>query len=413
MASNGMTTDRPTAAELDQIVVRRPVSLLAADFAAKTTEVTRRICGKRILIVGGGGSIGSMTTRLTLDFDPACVHVVDQSENYLAELVRDLRNSRDEPITTDLRMLPLDYGSPVMERLLAESAPYDIVLNFAALKHVRSEKDVYSLLQMLDTNIVRHARFKGWLQAYGHGETYFAVSTDKAANPSSLMGASKRLMEDLVFESFVAQAKSTTSARFANVAFSNGSLLQSFLQRLERRQPLAVPRETRRYFVSQREAGELCILAAFATPDQHIAFPRMDPQAELQDLQSIAERVLARFGLRAELMEDEDAAKRTLETLAQDGRWPLILTPLDTSGEKPYEEFLGQGETASEIGMTALCAIRHQNSGLPALGVFQDLERLINRPSAPATKADIVEAIRSAVPNFHHMETGRNLDQRI
>jgi hypothetical protein len=139
----------------------------------------------------------------------------------------------------------------------------------------------------------------------------------------------------------------------------------------------------------------------------------MDPQAELQDLQSIAERVLARFGFRAEPMEDENEAKRDLEKLARDGSWPLLLTPLDTSGEKPYEEFLGQGESASEIGMTALCAIHHQNSGLPAQGVFRDLERLINRADTPASKADIVDAIRSAVPNFNHMETGRNLDQRI
>jgi FlaA1/EpsC-like NDP-sugar epimerase len=410
--SNAGPIVAPNSEELDALVVRRTDSLFAPDVVTRGDAIRDRVRGRRVLVVGGGGSIGSVTTRLVLGYQPAAVHVVDQSENYLAELVRDLRSGAADIGAADLRMLPVDYGSPVMERLLRESAPYDIVLNFAALKHVRSEKDVYSLLQMLDTNIVRHARFKQWLSAHGHAETYFAVSTDKAANPSSLMGASKRLMEDLVFGSFVAHSKSTTSARFANVAFSNGSILQSFLQRLSRRQPLAVPRDTRRYFVSQREAGDLCILAAFQTPDQHIAFPRMEPETELQDLQAVATRVLNRFGFTPELTEDEAAARRDVGALAREGRWPLLLTPLDTSGEKPYEEFIGKNETAVEIGMNAVRAIGHRSSLAPEQGLFQQLERLINDASTSATKADIVNAIRHAVPNFHHTETGRDLDQR-
>lgn len=412
----GFAPDRALLARdsdtFDALVVRRSTSLFVNDLRTLRRNIADRICGKRILVVGGGGTIGSMTTRLVLSYAPAAVHVIDQSENYLAELVRDLRNQPEGVEGIDLRMFPLDYGSSVVERLLREAPRYDIVLNFAALKHVRSEKDVYSLLQMLDTNIVRHARFKKWLAAYGHGETYFAVSTDKAANPSSLMGASKRLMEDLVFGCSTEGSRSTTSARFANVAFSNGSLLQSFLQRLAHRQPLAVPRSTRRYFVSQREAGELCILAAFAIPDRHIAIPRMDPEAELQELESVATRLLEHFGLVAEPMEDEASARQSVDALAREGRWPLLLTPLDTSGEKPYEEFVGEGEVAVEIGMTGVRALAHTGTRPLGLGLFERLASLIDHADTPVTKADIVDAIRQNIPNFRHIETGRNLDDR-
>jgi len=405
----------PAAADsgaFDALVVRRSGSLFAQDLHDFRGEISAQVQGKRVLVVGGGGTIGSMTTRLLLSYAPAAVHVLDQSENYLAELVRDLRNTSDGVGAAELRMFPLDYGSGVTQRLLQEAPPYDIVLNFAALKHVRSEKDVYSLLQMLDTNIVRHARFKRWLAANGHGHTYFAVSTDKAANPSSLMGASKRLMEDLVFGCSSEGSRSTTSARFANVAFSNGSLLQGFLQRLAHRQPLAVPRSTRRYFVSQREAGELCILAAFAIPDRHIAIPRMDPEAELQELEHVAARLLERFGLIAEPMEDEAAARLNVEALARKGRWPLLLTPLDTSGEKPYEEFVGEGETEVDIGMTGVSALIHTGTQSCGTNLLDSLADLIDHPDKPATKAQIVDAICQCIPNFRHVETGRNLDER-
>lgn len=402
----------PDCSALDALVVRRSRSLFAQDLHDCHGAIAAEVRGKRVLVVGGGGTIGSMTVRLLLSYAPAAIHVMDQSENYLAELVRDLRNRPEGVGGIELRMFPLDYGSGVAERLLREITPYDIVLNFAALKHVRSEKDVYSLLQMLDTNIVRHARFKKWLATYGHARTYFAVSTDKAANPSSLMGASKRLMEDLVFDCSSEGSRSTTSARFANVAFSNGSLLHGFLQRLAHRQPLAVPRATSRYFVSQQEAGELCILAAFAIPDRHIAIPRMDPKAELQKLEDIAARLLQHFGLIAEPMEDEATARFSVEALAREGRWPLLLTPLDTSGEKPYEEFIGEGETEVEIGMTAVGALTHTNTRPFAIDLLESLAKLIDHTDQPATKATIVAAIGQYIPNFNHVETGRNLDER-
>jgi FlaA1/EpsC-like NDP-sugar epimerase len=403
----------PDLRALEALVVDRQHSLFSKDMAGARPAIKARLGGARVLVVGGGGSIGSITTRLLLSFGATAVHVVDQNENYLAELVRDLRGSPEGVPELDLQMLPLDYGSPIMKRFLAEASPYDVVLNFAAMKHVRSEKDVYSLLQMLDTNLVRHARFLNWLSDHGHGRTYFAISTDKAANPTSLMGASKRLMEDVVFARRLGLGAVTTSARFANVAFSNGSLLQSFLNRFARRQPFAAPRDTERYFISRREAGELCVLAASAVPDQHIAFPRLEPTLELQSLESIAVKVLGYFGLEAEPYDDESAARRDVEVLAREHRWPLVLTPRDTSGEKEYEQFISDGETVADVGMSTVMAISHQPSISPATDLLKLLDAVVNDPQKPIDKADLVGTITSALPSFRHIETGRNLDQRL
>ena len=293
---------------LDALVTRRSQSQFAADVVERAPDLRAAVSGKRVLVVGGAGTIGSATTALLADLQPNSLHVVDQSENYLAELVRELRGRQYGLQIGDFRTLPIDYGSAVMGRFLADAAPYDLVLNFAALKHVRSEKDVYSLLQMLDTNIVKHVRFKRWLHEFGHARRYFAVSTDKAANPTSLMGASKRLMEDVAFD-VASIGSSVTSARFANVAFSNGSLLQGFLARLEKLQPLAVPRDTRRYFVSQRESGEICLIAALLGEAGRVFFPLLDSRTELQTLQDVAERVLSLAGYRAEIFTDEAQAR--------------------------------------------------------------------------------------------------------
>lgn len=404
---------RIDSAALDSLVLRRERSQFAGDLLARDADLRAAVAGKRVLIVGGGGTIGSATTMLVSRLGPAALHVVDQSENYLAELVRDLRGRPGGLDVADFRTLPIDYGAPVMGRFLSEAAPYDVVMNFAALKHVRSEKDVYSLLQMIDTNVVRHVRFKRWLSSYGHGARYFAVSTDKAANPTSLMGASKRLMEDIVFDIAVPDGATAVSARFANVAFSNGSLLQGFLYRLSKDQPLAVPRDTRRYFVSQQESGEICALAALLGGHEQVLFPKLDPVAELQMLEDVARRVLDNAGLKAELFEDEEAARSALPALSREGRWPLLLTALDTSGEKPYEEFVGHGEQLVDTGMDTLGAVRHLRSRAISDGVVAMLENAVNSVDAPVDKRAIVEAIESAIPNFSHRETGKSLDERL
>jgi FlaA1/EpsC-like NDP-sugar epimerase len=403
-----------THSEIDYVVTRRKQSFFRSDLTAYSADISARLRGRRVLIIGGGGSIGSATTRLLVDYAPSVVHVIDQNESYLVELVRYLRGRPLGLPNIDFRTLPIDYGSPIMERFLREAErPYEIVLNFAALKHVRSEKDIYSVLQMLDTNLVRHARFKHWLSKYGHGQVYFAVSTDKAANPTSVMGASKRLMEDLTFGLYTAQAQSTTSARFANVSFSNGSLLDGFLRRLASRQPLAAPRDTRRYFISQIEAGELCLIAALLAPNKHVAFPNLNPLEELQSLESIAVRVLEHFGLTPQFYKDEEGARRDLERVARRGRWPLLLTPLNTSGEKSYEEFVGEGETAVDIGMKAIRAFCHVPSRAIDSKLFDRMALLIHDPHRPVNINHIIEEASQALASFCHVDTGKNLDQRF
>jgi FlaA1/EpsC-like NDP-sugar epimerase len=398
---------------LDRLVLQRPTSQFAPDLGSRTHDLLTEMRGQRVLVVGGGGSIGSATTALLSRLEPAALHVVDQSENYLAELVRELRGRQGGLAVADFRTLPLDYGSAVMGRFLADAKPYDIVLNFAALKHVRSEKDAYSLLQMLDTNVVRHVRFKRWLLRHGHARRYFAVSTDKAANPTSLMGASKRLMEDIAFDTHVPEGGSVVSARFANVAFSNGSLLQGFLYRLAKQQPFAVPRDTRRYFVSQSESGEICTLAALLGRPAQVLFPRLDPATQLQSLQEVAERVLDAHGLRPVPFDSEDEARAALPSLAKQQAGPLLLTPLDTSGEKPYEEFVGSDESEADSGLETLGAVHHVPSRAIEDGVVDMLAGVVGDDASPIDKGAIVRAVESVIPGFAHRETGRNLDERL
>ena len=396
---------------LDALATGRRTSLFATDLAARRAELDAAIRGRRVLVIGGAGSIGAATTRLVAGFAPATLHVVDQSENYLAELVRELRGEPGGLPVRDFRALPLDFRGPLMRSFLAAAEPYDHVLNFAALKHVRSEKDPYSLLQMIDTNVVAHARFKDWLTAYGHDRNYFSVSTDKAANPTSLMGASKRLMEDVVFGWSREKSERTTSARFANVAFSNGSLLQGALARIEKRQPVPVPRETRRYFVSRAESGEICLLAAFAARDGHIVFPRLDPQRELRLLDGVISATLRSLGYEPEFFDDEEAALDAAKRV--DGKkWPVLLTPLDTSGEKAYEEFIGAGEREVESGFESLGALAHEAVNPALRSVVAQLGRAIDAADA-VSKADIVSLVAQGVANLNHRETGKILDDRL
>lgn len=400
---------------LDIVATGRSKSLFSGDIQDRTAELSDAIKGRRILVVGGAGTIGSSTSRLIVNFEPAAIHVIDQSEAYLAEFVRNLRGSPTSVRKNlDLQALPIDYGGKRTERLLREqNVPYDVVLNFAAMKHVRSEKDTVSTLEMLDVNIVRHQAFLEWLHVGNHASRYFAVSTDKAANPTSIMGASKRLMEDLVFARPKEQGATTTSARFANVAFSNGSLLQGFLYRVASKQPVAAPRDTRRYFVSRREAGEICLLAAFCTPSNHVVFPNLDPSRELRPLALIAERFLEHLGYKAELFDDETEAREAVPSCLKRGKWPLLITALDTSGEKPYEEFIGKGEHMVDVGFDSLRAITHVAASGNSAGAITDLARYCSDPTVLVKKADIVRILTRSVGSFQHIETGINLDQRL
>ncbi|MCK0207778.1 polysaccharide biosynthesis protein [Starkeya koreensis] len=398
--------------DLSYVATHRKASLFTRDVENSRDVLTERIGGKRLLILGGAGSIGASTLRELLKFRPHAVHVVDIGENPLAELTRDLRSQADIVLPPDLRFLPIDFGGPAMQRHLRDEPAYDHILHFAAHKHVRSEKDVPSLLQMLDTNVLKLDRFLRWLPLYGHeGAEIFAVSTDKAANPSSFMGASKRLMEHVLFDAGT-QGATRRSTRFANVAFSNGSLPQAFLFRLARRQPLAAPDGSRRFFVSLRESGEICLLAACAAPAGHIAFPNLDPATNLRPLLEIAEGVLAHYGLKPAYYEDEAAAIRGVEADLARGHYPLIVTPLDTGGEKPYEEFVGAGESAAGIGLAELSGIPYAAYPVDLPAVIEELAALRDDVARDVTKRDVQQQLLRVVPGFRHAESERHLDQR-
>lgn len=398
--------------DLSYLATHRIDSLFKNDVDSSKDILSDTICGKRLLILGGAGSIGASTLRELLKFRPHAVHVVDLGENALAELTRDLRSQADITLPADLRFLPIDFGGPAMQRHLRAEPAYDHILHFAAHKHVRSEKDVPSLLQMLDTNVLKLDRFLSWLPLYGHERAeIFAVSTDKAANPSSFMGASKRLMEHVLFAAS-APARPRRSTRFANVAFSNGSLPQAFLFRLARRQPLAAPDGSRRFFVSLRESGEICLLAACAAPAGHIAFPNLDPVTNLRPLLEIAEGVLAHYGLKPAYYQDETAAIRSVEADIARGHYPLIVTPLDTGGEKPYEEFVGAGESATKIGLQELSGIPYTAPPSDLAAVIEELAALRDEVARDVSKRDVQQQLLRVVPGFRHADSERNLDQR-
>lgn len=408
---------------LASLATGRSVPLLTNDLRKFADTLEERVKGRRILAIGAAGSIGSSTVEVLAGYEPASLHVVDQNENELAELVRTLR-SREQALTVeDFRTLPLDYGSPAMRLLLHEQAPYDIVLNFAAIKHVRSEKDVFSMLQMFDTNFRKQAQLLRWLKETGFSGRFFSVSTDKAANPSSFMGASKRLMEHVMFSGEAAEGleATITSARFANVAFSNGSLLQSFERRLQQGQPLAAPADTRRYFVSLEESGQLCALASICGPDQHIIVPRLNPDEHLLLLENMASGFLESMGYKPEIMTDEAEARASVGKLSTEGRWPLLLTPLDTAGEKPYEEFIAEGETALDVGFDELMAIAYKpaEKGLVS-ALIDDVEKIFRETATAARppsldKDHLKNLVARIEPSFlkTHKSSDKSLDLRV
>lgn len=399
----------PALSDLAAAAVRRQTSLFDADCATHADTVASRVQGRRVLVVGGAGSIGSATTAQLARFSPAQLHVVDTDENGLTELVRDLRSQGIVSETTELRTTPLDAGSPTMLRLLQDNRGYDLVLNFAAVKHVRSEKDLLSLLRMLDVNLRLTRRLLE--NVAGTSERYFAVSTDKAANPVNLMGASKRAMEHLILdEDFDVEV---TSARFANVAFSQGSLLDGWLRRLAKRQPWAVPAGVKRFFVTLEEAGQLCLLAATAAPAGRVIIPDLDPATELRDLVEVAQDVLGVLGLHPDFHDDEDSARLAAQS-PRPGTWPVLVTRLDTAGEKDYEEFVARGDVVHDAGFVALMALAVPTADHSLLrATLAEVEALLADPNHPVDVAAITALIARVVPELDHRDSTLTLDARM
>jgi FlaA1/EpsC-like NDP-sugar epimerase len=397
------------------IATGRSESLFAADWAARGAEIDALVRGASVLILGGAGTIGSACIDQLLEFAPRRLHVIDTDENGLARLARDLRAAGTNLSATDLFFLAADFGAYPAEAHL-EITRFDLVLNFAAVKHVRSEKSVPAILHMIATNVVKQDRFLRALEAGKQASRCFVVSTDKAADPANFMGASKRLLEEVLFAAGDRRHELTTSsARFANVAFSSGSLLESFVLRLERGQPLAAPRDTRRFFLSAREAAEICLLSLAACPKGRVFVPRLDPGRHLVDLAEVASAFLDRAGYTPAFVETTAEAGELLARRPGPGEpYPLILTPRDTTGEKPFEIFVGQRERMSPSNLATLAALETVRAPANVLGeVISDLSSRVAGQKPTASAVELAVSIGRVVPNFVHAGGGAHLDDRV
>ena len=398
-------------------VTFRPISLFASDISANKERLTEEIKGKKVCVIGGAGSIGSSFIKAVLHFEPKSVVVVDLNENGLAELVRDVRSTDGLYVPDGFRCYTLSFADPIFERIFREEKGFDIVANFSAHKHVRSEKDRYSVQALIENNDIKAKKLMDLLTVYPP-KHFFCVSTDKAANPVNIMGASKRIMEDLVM-AYNKYFKVTT-ARFANVAFSNGSLPDGWIHRIQKQQPLAAPSDVKRYFVSPEESGQICMLACILGKPGEVFFPKLG-EDQMLTFSSICDDFIKANGLEKEECSSDAEAKKKAAALDSSlftlhsslVKYPVRYFTSDTTGEKAYEEFYVPGEKIDMQRFKSLGVVeqtaRHDMSEVNAF--FDKLENIFAKEDF--TKAQVVEAIKQFLPNFQHKETGKNLDQKM
>ncbi|MDE6339221.1 MAG: UDP-N-acetylglucosamine 4,6-dehydratase [Muribaculaceae bacterium] len=395
---------------INENVTERSESLFLKDIKANEDALRREIEGQKVLVIGGAGSIGSSFIRAILPFRPAKLTVVDLNENGLAELTRDIRSRADFYVPEDYVTYTLDFDSPIFRRIFREAGGFDIVANFSAHKHVRSEKDRNSVQALLENNVVKAKRLLDLLVEYPPRH-FFCVSTDKAANPVNIMGASKRVMEDLIM-SYADKFKVTT-ARFANVAFSNGSLPAGFIERVMKRQPIAAPADVRRYFVSPEESGQICMLACVLGNNGEVFFPKLGEE-KMMRFSTIADRFLHSLGYEPLQCASDEEARQFAASMPEDTKvWPVVYFRSDTTGEKDFEEFFVDGEETdmdrfSSLGVITESTYR-QREEVDAF--IADLENIFKKEDF--TKEDVVMALKVFLPNFEHEEKGKNLDQKM
>ena len=390
-------------------VLNRTDNLFTQDVDNIDHLLRQKINTSSFLVVGGAGSIGSAVVKELFKRSPTKLHVVDVNENGLAELVRGLRSSLGY-IDGDFRTFVIDFSTEEIEKLFKFEGPYDYVLNLAALKHVRSEKDVYTLRRLINVNVLSAIKLYNLADSYG-SKKYFSVSSDKAANPANMMGASKRIMELALAN----QAKKTkiSLARFANVAFSNGSLLESFVNRLHSSEPISAPRDIRRYFITPTEAGQLCMIACLLGQNLQTFYPKLNEKLDLITFSEMAKRFLALYDKSVIQCASEDEAREINSKTLKDGKWPVFFFNSDTSGEKPYEEFFTEDETVDEESFLTIGRI---------LGVYKDpkfdypkfllsFQKLMH--VSAGDKSLFLALFKNSLSDFHHVEMGKNLDQRM
>lgn len=391
-------------------VTRRPKSMFLKDINENKEKITQKIVGKRVLVIGGAGSIGSSYIRAVLPFRPKSLVVVDINENALAELTRDLRSTKGMYVPEDYVPYPMDFSSSVFEKMFRSREGFDIVANFSAHKHVRSEKDIFSVEALLQNNVLHAKKLLDLLSEFPP-EEYFCVSTDKAANPVNIMGASKRIMEDVIFS--YSDKFPVKTARFANVAFSNGSLPAGFLSRIAKQQPLSAPSDVKRYFVSPEESGQICMLACMLGDNREIFFPKLE-EAHMMTFDSIATALLQEYGYEVLQCEsDEEAIEKAEELKNGSKKYPVHYSESNTSGEKAFEEFYTDQEQVDmerlhSLGIVTDKAIPNKKQ-IDVL--FTKLENAFERDTL--TKKEVVAIIAEYLPNFEHIEKGRSLDSKM
>lgn len=390
-------------------LIGRKNRLLSNDVNNHENDLGGKVLKSRFLVIGAAGSIGQAVTKEIFKRNPKKLHAVDISENNLVELVRDIRSSLGY-IDGDFRTFALDIGSWQYDAFIDSDGQYDYVLNLSALKHVRSEKDPYTLMRMIEVNILNTLKTIEQSKQAGV-KKYFCVSTDKAANPINMMGGSKRIMEMFLMRE--SQYINISTARFANVAFSDGSLLHGFNQRLEKKQPIVAPIDVKRYFVIPQESGELCLLSSLLGENRDIFFPKLSEELHLITFAEIAQKYLHSKGFEPYLCENEDEARDLIKKLPQQGKWPCLFTPSNTTGEKDFEEFFTSNETID--------LYRFQNLGIVKNGLTDNSDKLDYfldtisgmRNRGNWTKEEIVSLFHEMIPDFGHEEKGKYLDSKM
>lgn len=390
-------------------LIGREKELFQNDIEHNETDLSQEVKRSKFLVIGGAGSIGQAVTKEIFKRNPLKLHVVDISENNMVELVRDLRSSYGY-IDGDFQTFALDIGSIEYDAFIEADGKFDYVLNLSALKHVRSEKDPFTLMRMIDVNIFNTE--KTISQSIANGvKKYFCVSTDKAANPVNMMGASKRIMEMYLMRK--SQEISISTARFANVAFSDGSLLHGFNQRIQKMQPIVAPNDIKRYFVVPKESGELCLMSCIFGENRDIFFPKLSEDLHLITFADIAVKYLRGLGYEPYVCETEDQARELIKTLPQENKWPCLFTTSDTTGEKDFEEFFTSNEVLDMEKFESLGIIKNE--------LHFDSDNLNNFTATISkykvkkkwSKEQIVDLFHQMIPDFGHKETGKYLDAKM
>lgn len=388
----------------------RSESMFEEDIRDNSDRLVSEIKGKKVCVIGGAGSIGSSFIKAVLRFEPDKVVVIDLNENGLAELVRDIRSTEGLFVPDEFLCYTLSFADSIFERIFREEKGFDIVANFSAHKHVRSEKDRYSVQALLENNVIKVKKLLDLLTEFPPRH-FFCVSTDKAVNPVNVMGASKRIMEDLVM-AYNKYFKVTT-ARFANVAFSNGSLPDAWIHRIRKKQPLVAPSDVKRYFVSLEESGQICLLACILGNGGEIFFPKLS-ESHMLSFSAVCDDFLKAEGFRKVECSDDIEARRFAAGMPYGSEeYPVVYSVSDTTGEKPFEEFYSPGEAINLKRFSALGVIeRAEGRDITEVDrFFTELKSIFDKPDF--TKAQVVDAIKRFIPDFEHKEKGRNLDQKM